>query len=258
MTHALPDRWTLTPDGAADLSRPRRAPMPVRIDASPDPVIVDMTRAALVVIDMQNDFIDDAGWFAAMRGLDCAPLRQVIAPINALAAAFRGAGARVVHVNTGLRGDLANLPACATARADDLGRRPGFAAPRDAGLGPVMQAGHWGAQSHAGIDRADDDFTVLKHRYSGFRDNELDQLLRRLDVATLFFTGVNLDRCVFATLIDGAFQGFDPILVRDACQTPSPDHARRTIIDLVEMLYGFTTTAEAILGALSTNPSPNR
>jgi len=252
----LPDRWSLSPQGAADLSRSRPAPRRVQIAASPDPVIVDMTRSALIVIDMQNDFVDDAGWFAAMRGVICAPLRSVIAPINALAAAFRVGGGRVVHVNTGLRADLANLPANAVGRADDLGRRPGFCAPRDGDLGPVMQAGHWGAQSHADIVCTSDDITVLKHRYSGFRDNELDQLLRRLDVATLFFTGVNLDRCVFATLMDGAFQGFDPILVRDACQTPSPDHARRTIIELVEMLYGFTTTTDEILGALSAAPIP--
>jgi ureidoacrylate peracid hydrolase len=249
MSASLPDRWSLSPQGAADLSRPRPAPRLLCIEARPDPVIVDMTRSALVVIDMQNDFIDDAGWFAAMRGVNCAPLRAVVAPINALAAAFRAGGGRVLHVNTGLRADLANLPAGAVGRADDMGRRPGFGAPRGDDLGPVMQAGQWGAESHNAIHRAPGDITVLKHRYSGFRDNELDQLLRRLDVATLFFTGVNLDRCVFATLIDGAFQGFDPILVRDACETPSPDHARRTIIELVEMLYGFTTTSGAILAA---------
>ncbi len=253
MDPIIPDRWHLTLEGVADLTRPRVAPRVVGMSARPDPVSVDMTRSALIVIDMQNDFIAPEGWFAAMRGTDCAPLREVIAPINALAAAFRDHGARVVHVNTGVRADLANLPANAVAKASDLGRRAGFAAPRDAALGPVMQAGHWGADSDPAILRHPGDITVLKHRYSGFRDNEMDQILRRLDIATLFFAGVNLDRCVFATLIDGAFQGFDPILVRDACETPSPDHARRTICELVELLYGFTTTTTDILRALSTH-----
>jgi len=254
MPEPLPDRWSLAPDGAADLTRPRRTPRPVRISARPDPVRVDMTRAALLVIDMQNDFIAPEGWFEAMRGIDCADLRGVIAPINRLARAFRAAGAPVVHVNTGLRADLANLPANALGRSTDLGRRPGFGAPRDAARGPVMLAGHWGAESHPGIERAASDLTVLKHRYSGFRDNELDQLLRRLDVATLFLAGVNLDRCVFATLIDGAFQGYDPILVTDACATPSPEATRSAILDLVELLYGFTTTLEAVLAALPPTP----
>jgi len=256
MDRIIQDRWQLDPDGAADLTRPRSAPRIARIAARPDPVAVDMTRSALIVIDMQNDFIAPEGWFAAARGSDCAPLRQVIGPINALSAAFRSHGATVVHVNTGLRADLANLPANAVSKADNLGRRAGFGAPRDARLGPVMQAGHWGAESDPEIQRDPRDITVLKHRYSGFRDNELDQILRRLDVATLFFVGVNLDRCVFATLIDGAFQGFDPILVQDACQTPSPDHARRTICELVEMLYGFTTTTSEILQGLSAQDLP--
>ena len=250
----LPDRWSLAPDGAADLTRPRPAPRPVRLAARPDPVIVDITRAALLIIDMQNDFIAPDGWFEGMRGIDCAGLRAVIDPINALAAALRGAGGRVVHINTGVRADLANLPANAVGRSDDLGRRPGFGAPRNDARGPVMIAGHWGADSHPGIDRAPEDFTVLKHRYSGFRDNELDQLLRRLDVTTLFFAGVNLDRCVFATLTDGAFQGFDPILVTDACATPSPEPTQAAILHLVELLYGFTTTTDAVLSAL---PSPD-
>lgn len=257
MPHPIPDRWSLTPDGAADLTRPRPAPRPVRIAARPDPVIVDVSRAALIVIDMQNDFIATDGWFEAERGVDCAALRGVIAPVNALARAFRSAGAPVVHVNTGVRVDLANLPANALGRSNDLGRRTGFGAPRDDARGPVMLAGSWGAESHPAIERAETDLTVLKHRYSGFRDNELDQMLRRLDVATLFFAGVNLDRCVFATLIDGAFQGFDPILVADACATPSPAHARTTILDLIELLYGFTTTTEAVVTAFAfPAPSP--
>lgn len=256
MTHPFHDRWSLTPDGAADLTRRRPPPRPARITARPDPVIVDMSRAALVVIDMQNDFIAEKGWFEAQRGIDCTVLRTVIDPVNSLARAFRAIDAPVLHINTGVRIDLANLPANALGRSNDLGRRAGFGAPRDDARGPVMLAGHWGAESHPGIERAGTDITVLKHRYSGFRDNELDQILRRLDVATLFFTGVNLDRCVFATLIDGAFQGFDPILVADACATPSPRHVRTTILDLVELLYGFTTTAGAVTAALAAAPAP--
>jgi ureidoacrylate peracid hydrolase len=241
------DFWTLTDQSVADLSRLRKPDRRFRISAAPDPVIVDLARSALVIVDMQNDFIDEAGWFAAMRSVSCAPLRAISPRINALGDYFRAAGSTVIHVNTGLRADLANLPAGSIARADDLGRRAGFGFTRDDERGPVMQAGHWGSESHDSIQRADGDITVLKSRYSGFRDNELEQILRRLDVTTLFFTGVNLDRCVFATLTDGAFQGFDPILVTDACATPSPPATCSAIIALVEMLYGFTTTTDSIL-----------
>jgi nicotinamidase-related amidase len=93
---------------------------------------------------------------------------------------------------------------------------------------------------------------VGKTRLTGFRDNELDSILRRLGVTTLFFAGVNLDRCVFATLADGCFNGFDAVLVEDATTTVSSPHTTEVILYLIRLLYGFTATSDDILAALST------
>lgn len=242
------DRWTR--DGSVvSLLRDRPAPRPVTFEAEPDAVTVDMSRAALVVIDMQNDFLDPEGWFATARGVDVTPLSGVVETINTLARAFRAVSAPVLHVNWAIRSDVANLPANVLDKGSSCGARPGYG--DRIGSGRVLVREDWGAQSVEAIETAPTDIHVGKHRLTGFRDNELDPILRRLGVDTLFFTGVNLDRCVFATLADGCFGGFDAVLVEDATTTVSPPYVTDAILYLIRLLYGFTTRSADLLPALS-------
>jgi len=206
-----------------------------------------MSRSALLVIDMQNEFLDPAGWFGSVRGCDVSCLTSVIPNINKLAAAFRRYEAPVVHLNWGVRSDVANLPANVLDKGSAYGQLPGYGDSIESG--DVLVQGDWGAASVTAIDKHAGDIDVFKQRLSGFRDNELDQILRRHDITTLFFTGVNLDRCVFATLMDGCFQGFDAVLVEDATATVSPPHVSEAIVYLIRLLYGFTTTSAELLGA---------
>ena len=244
------DRWSPLDGGnAVSLLRPARREMPVTFAAEPKTLQVDLARSALVVIDMQNDFLSDQGWFAKTRGADVAPLSSVIDTINTLGAAFRKSGAPVVHINWAVRADLANLPANVLDKGSDCCARPGYG--DRIASGPVLVEGEWGAQSAPAIEIGPQDIVVGKHRLTGFRDNALDQILRRLDVTTLFFTGVNLDRCVFATLADGCFNGFDAVLVEDATTTVSPAYVTDAILYLIRLLYGFTASSADILAAIA-------
>ncbi|MEM1289055.1 MAG: isochorismatase family cysteine hydrolase [Pseudomonadota bacterium] len=245
------DRWSAA-DGGICLARPERAPCLVPFEAQPENLAVDLSTTALVIIDMQNDFLHPDGWFARVRDADVEPLLSPIAPINCLAEAFRGEGVPVIHLNWGVRADAANLPANTVDKASGCGRRIGYADAME--RGPVLVAGSWGSKSVDAITIENGDLQVFKHRLSGFRDNELDQLLRRLGVTTLFYAGVNLDRCVFATLMDGCFQGYDAILVEDACATASPEPIGTSIIALIHMLYGFTANSADIVYAIETSP----
>lgn len=248
--HRHADRWAPLNGGeAVSLLRPVREATPIRFAAEPKPVQADLSRSAFLIIDMQNDFLSDEGWFAISRNEDVSALSDVILQINALSAAFRQAGAPVVHINWAVRPDGANLPANVLDKGSDCGARPGYG--DQVGPGRVLVAGDWGAQSAPEVDTAPTDIVVGKHRLTGFRDNELDGILRRLGVTTLFFAGVNLDRCVFATLADGCFNGFDAVLVEDATTTVSPPHVEDAILYLIRLLYGFTATSADILAALS-------
>jgi nicotinamidase-related amidase len=231
------------------LLRPARNPRPIRFAADPYPVEADMARSALMIIDMQNDFLSDEGWFATSRRADVSRLSDVVGQINALSGAFRNVGSPVIHINWAVRPDVANLPANVLDKGSDCGARPGYG--DQIASGRVLVDGDWGAQSVPAIDKGADDIDVGKTRLTGFRDNELDSILRRLGVTTLFFTGVNLDRCVFATLADGCFNGFDAVLVEDATTTVAPTHVTDAILYLIRLLYGFTAKSADILAALS-------
>lgn len=243
------DRWARDASGIS-LVRPSVEPRPIRFAAEPEPIEIDLARSALIIVDMQNDFLDANGWFAAIRNAEVAPLGGIIPRINALSSAFRGAGAPVIHLNWGIRADVANLPANVVDKGSSCGQIPGYG--DTIGSGDVLVEGSWGSASVPAIDQADTDITVFKHRLSGFQDNELDQILRRLGITTVFYTGVNLDRCVFATLMDGCFQGYDAVLVEDATTTVSPGHVSDAILYLIRLLYGFTTKTQALLNAIAT------
>ena len=245
------DRWSPFNEGASvSLLRSSPSPKPLRFKAEPKSLEVDITRSALMIIDMQNDFISPDGWFATSRKADVSCLSKVIGQINALSGAFRKVGAPVIHINWAVRPDAANLPANVLDKGSDCGARSGYG--DHISSGRVLVDGDWGSQSVSDINVDSRDIAVGKTRLTGFRDNELDSILRRLDVTTLFFTGVNLDRCVFATLADGCFNGFDAVLVEDATTTVSPPHVIEAILYLIRLLYGFTAKSDDILEAFST------
>ncbi|MEL6920358.1 MAG: isochorismatase family cysteine hydrolase [Pseudomonadota bacterium] len=249
------DRWSKVGESVR-LARPAREQRLIELPAKPDDLIVDLAMSAFIIVDMQNDFLHPDGWFAKVRGADVAPLMEPLGSINTLSDAFRRAAVPVIHVNWGVRPDAANLPANVVDKASECGRQIGYADEMD--HGPVLAARSWGSQSVQQVRIETADYQVFKHRLSGFRDNELDQLLRRLGVSTIFYAGVNLDRCVFATLMDGCFQGYDAILVEDACATASPEPMATSIIKLIHMLYGFTaSSADIVAAAGAPNLSPS-
>ena len=230
------------PGRVANLIRPARRSRPVRVAAEPQALVFDAARAALLVIDMQNDFVSPGGWFDS-RGIDLRPARGVIAPINRMAAAARKAAIPVIWLNWGNRPDRLNLPHGVLRTGAYGARLPG-------GRGPVLERGSWGARIVAELDAGKDDIYIDKYRLSGFWDNELDSILRRMEVTVLLFAGVNLDRCVLATMQDAAFIGYDPILLDDCSATSSPQYCSEAARFLLRQLYGFVTTSRDVLAGL--------
>ena len=174
--------------------------------------------------------------------------------LPSLSGALRTAGARVVWLNWGIRADRANLPASVLYRGKRTPDAAGYGEASAAGRGPSLVQGSWGAAQIDELRAQAGDLAVMKHRLSGFWDSELDSVLRRAGITTLFFAGINTDRCVFSTLQDAGFLGYDCVLVEDACGTPSPRYVSDAIVYMVRQLHGFTTTSTALLASLPTRP----
>lgn len=256
---AAHNAWTLSHEGVS-LVREVRAPRPVKLATQDDMVEIDLLRSALIVVDMQNDFCHPEGWFG-QKGVSMSATRKPIPIIAELLPAWRDAGGHVLWLNWGVRADTLNLSPLIQFKASRPGAdgQPGVGYGEISPLdhGPSVVQGTWGAQVVEDLPVAPDDITVFKHRLSGFWDNELDSILRQQGITTLLFAGVNTDRCVFSTLQDAAFLGYDCVLLKDACGTPSPAYVTRAIHFLVEKLHGFVASADSLIPALVRTPKPS-
>ena len=248
--------WQLGEEGLS-LVRQTRSTKAVRFDALPQPIEIDLARSALVVVDMQNDFCHPRGWFG-QKGISVKPMRRPIAAIAALLPAWRASGAPVVWLNWGVRPDRLNLSPTVQFKGKRSAQGVGYAEASAEDRGLSVVAGEWGAQVIDELTLAPQDITVFKHRLSGFWDNELDSILRQQGVTTLLFAGVNTDRCVFSSLQDAGFLGYDCVLLSDACSTPSPAYVSKAIHFIVQQLHGFVASTQALLPALSSLGKPSK
>ena len=254
---AAHNAWALR-DGRVSFVRRPIAPRPLRLDdAAPQPVELDLARSALVVVDMQNDFCHPEGWFA-QKGLGIRAARRPIAILRRLLPAWRDAGGAVLWLNWGIRADWANLAPTVHFKGKRTAEGVGYAEVSPIDRGPSLVQGSWGARVVEELVVAPDDLTVHKHRLSGFWDNELDTLLRQRGITTLLFAGINTDRCVFSTLQDAHFLGYDCVLLKDACSTPSPAYVTRGVLYIVELLHGFVASAAGLLEALPKSSASSR
>lgn len=241
--------WSVS-DSRISLVRHAPKPLPLLIEANPLPLEIDLARSAVVVIDMQNDFCHAEGWFA-QKGVSVKPTRKPIPVIARLLPGWREAGGSVVWLNWGIRADLANLSATVHFKGKRSRDGVGYGEASPVDRGPALVRGAWGAQVVEELAVEPSDITVEKHRLSGFWDNELDSILRHRGISTLLFVGINTDRCVFSTLQDAAFIGYDCILLEDACSTSSPAYVTRAIHFIVQQLHGFVARADSLIDSLS-------
>ena len=240
--------WAVSSE-AADLVRPPRPPRPAALPARPKRVTIDLARTALVVVDMQNDFLHPAGWLASL-GVDVAPARAAIAPLRTLLPAIRAAGMPVVWLNWGSRPDRMNLSPSLLHVYNGSGEAVGLGDPLPGTGAAVLQAGSWSAGIVEELVAEPGDIRVDKHRMSGLWDTPLDSILRNLGVTTLLFGGVNLDQCVLHTMADANFLGYDTLLVEDCAATTNPDFCRAATILNIHQIFGFSLLSTDLIGAL--------
>ncbi|MGB3482727.1 MAG: isochorismatase family cysteine hydrolase [Mycobacterium sp.] len=252
-------RWHCS-SGHVDLSAPPRSTRIVQLDASPQDVTLDLAATAILVIDMQNDFCHDEGWLAGI-GVDVTAGAALVDVLNPMLDGLRAADVPVIWVNWGNRPDRANLPPNVIHVYDGDGSGGGIGARVSALSDAVLTAGSGGAAVLDGLKFDANDIAVAKYRMSGFWDTELDSILRALQVRHLLLCGVNVDQCVYATLIDAACAGYDCLLVTDASATTSPAYCIDATLYNVRQCFGFTCESYSILAAVqaaSTSPRRNQ
>jgi nicotinamidase-related amidase len=202
---------------------------------------LDPARAALLVIDLQIDFLAADGYFAR-KGYDPAPLRAILPTVAALVEAAREAGFLIVHTRQGYRSDMADMTDYERWRR----RRSGLDGTT------VMLRDSPGFQIVPEIAVAASDVVVDKTANGAFTHTDLDHVLQARDISHLLFAGCTTDVCVHSTLREAVDRNFQCLLIEDACAS-ADRYAHEAAIHMVTVedgVFGVGAAAAAVLAAL--------
>ena len=189
--------------------------------------------AALLVIDVQNDFVANRGFFDQI-GADVKKIQKVIPPLAQLVDHAREAGLLVVFIRAIY--DPQYLSAPMRDRDLRVGRRM-----------PRCLTGSWGADFYVIAPRPNEP-VVIKHRYSAFAKPELDDLLRRRGIRSLLLAGVTTDTCVESTGRDAYFMDYYVTLVADCC-AGAAERDHRVALERFERDYGAVVNSADVIEA---------
>ena len=202
---------------------------------------LDPAQAALLVIDLQVDFLASDGYFAR-KGYDPAPLRAILPTVNALIATARQAGLLIVHTRQGYRADMADMTEYERWRR----RRSGLDGTA------VMLRGSPGYEVVPEIPVATWDVVVDKTANGAFTHTDLEHVLRARDITHLLFSGCTTDVCVHSTLREAVDRNFQCLLIEDACAS-ADRYAHEAAIHMVTVedgVFGTVARSADVLGAL--------
>lgn len=219
--------------------RPRR---PETIAAQPRRFDVDPVRTALLVIDMQHDFLSAGGWIAAL-GLDVGRLAPVLDAVVALVEAARRADLAIIYTRENYRADLADCPPLKRTRGTPPIGAHGT-------RGRYMIQGEPGNAIVPELAPQAGDIIIDKPGAGAFHATLLDQILRLRGLTHLMLCGVTADVCVNATLYEANDRGYECLLIEDAIGSYD-DFSTAAVVRIARNgVTGATAGAAAVSAAL--------
>jgi len=226
----------------------------VTLAARPQALDIDLDRAALVVVDMQNAFASKGGMLD-LAGFDISGAAHVIEVNRRLIQAARKARLKVVYLQMSFKSDLSDAGGPASPNYHkELALRTMRDRPELAGR--LLIDGTWDWQIVDALMPEPGDHVVRKTRYSGFCRTDLEGHLLASNIRYLLFTGIATNVCVESTARDAFFSEFWPILVEDAMSHAGPDFNRAATLWNFEHVFGWVTSADHILTALPRDTAP--
>jgi ureidoacrylate peracid hydrolase len=227
----------------------------ITIPAKPAPIDIDQTKAAVIVVDMENDFASEHGLFDH-AGVDISGAKAAIPFIQAALAAARRADIRIIYLKMGFQPDLSDLGAedsVNRVRHLRFGVGQSMQAP-DGRTGRFLIRDTWNTDIFPGLEPQAGDVVIYKTRFSGFYETELDATLKEMGIKYLVFTGVTTCICVDSTVRDAMFRDYLCVLLSDCMAEPIGDKLSRSNHEAsllaVEALLGWVSDSRTFVNAL--------
>jgi nicotinamidase-related amidase len=186
------------------------------VDAIPYPYQFDVRRTALIVIDMQRDFIEEGG-FGSMLGNDVGLLAGIVPTVAALLALARAEKLLVIHTRESHLPDLSDCPPAKLRRGNpalgigDIGQ-----------MGRILVRGEAGNQIVPMLAPRDHEPVIDKPGKGAFYATQLDKLLKERGITHLLFAGVTTEVCVQTSMREANDRGYECLLIEDACASYFP------------------------------------
>jgi nicotinamidase-related amidase len=217
------------------------------VKAQPYDFAFDKNHVALVIIDMQRDFIEPGGFGAAL-GNHVRLLAPIIPTLAKLLGAFRKQGLPVIHTKECHKPDLSDCPPAKLRRGRSK-LRIGDPGP----MGRILIDGEPGNDFVPALQPLPSELVIAKPGKGAFYATNLDAELKKRGITHLFFTGVTTEVCVQTTMREANDRGYESLLVEDGTESYFPEFKKATL-DMVRAqngIVGWTASAQQIIDSLA-------
>ena len=216
------------------------------LNAEPFAYAFDPKATAVVIIDMQRDFIEPGG-FGELLGNDVSLLKSAVGPCRAVLDAARRAGLTVVHTREGHRPDLSDLLPAKRTRGGKT-----FVG-TDGPMGRILVRGEVGHDIVPELRPLDGEPIVDKPGKGAFWQTDLHLILEARGIRSLILCGVTTEVCVNTTAREANDRGYEVLVVADACGSYFPEF-HRVALEMIKAqgaIVGWVARSDAVVAALA-------
>jgi len=219
--------------------------------AEPGPIDLDWPKTALIIIDMQRDFLEPGG-FGETLGNDVAQLKRAVAPCRAVLEAARANDLLVVHTREGHLPDLSDAPPAKVARG-----KPSLRIGDPGPMGRILIRGEAGHDIISELYPVAGEVVIDKPGKGAFYATALGATLSKHGIDTLLVCGVTTEVCVNTTVREANDRGYRCVVLADCCASYFPEfhEAGLNMIKAQGGIFGWVSNSAEVLKLMTTEPT---
>ena len=212
-----------------------------------DYLLPEKSHIALIIIDMQRDFLEPGG-FGESLGNDVSRLQAIVPTVQKLQSMFRAKGLTIIQTKEGHKADLSDCPPTKKVRG-----RGALTIGDEGPMGRILVLGEPGNDIVEALEPQPGEIVISKPGKGAFYRTNLEEILKEKQITHLIFTGVTTEVCVQSTMREANDRGYECLLVEDATESYFPEFKQATV-EMVRAqggIVGWTATAKQVIEGIS-------